>query len=229
MNLNPCHSCIVKSLTGDLFFLGSGGGNNASHMKKHFKATLVDIAPGMLAVSQKLNPECEHIKGDMRTVRLGRQFDVIFIQDAIVYMKSETDLYHAIQTAYVHCNPGGAALFAPDHTRETFKEHTGQGGHDAGEQSLRYLEWAWDPDPEDNTYVFDMVYLLRQGKQAVRCIHDRHECGLFSKADWIRLITQAGFQASSLPFEHSELEPGSACVFLGMKPINGSVIEISRI
>ena len=46
--------------------LGSGGGNNASHLKAHFQLTLVDRSPGMLAVSRELNPECEHVQGDMR-------------------------------------------------------------------------------------------------------------------------------------------------------------------
>ena len=32
--------------------------------------TLTDIAPGMLAMSESINPECEHIVGDMRTLRL---------------------------------------------------------------------------------------------------------------------------------------------------------------
>ena len=32
--------------------LGSGGGNNASHMKAHFQLTLVDRSNGMLAVSR---------------------------------------------------------------------------------------------------------------------------------------------------------------------------------
>ncbi len=39
-----------------LLELGSGGGNNASHLKRHFKMTLVDLSPGMLRVSRKLNP-----------------------------------------------------------------------------------------------------------------------------------------------------------------------------
>ena len=43
--------------------LGSGGGNNASHLKAHFQLTLVDLSPGMLAVSRELNPECEHVQG----------------------------------------------------------------------------------------------------------------------------------------------------------------------
>jgi SAM-dependent methyltransferase len=93
--------------------LGSGGGNNASHLKRHYKMTLVDLSPGMLAVSQKLNPECEHLQGDMRTARLDRTFDTVFIHDAIVYMTTEEDLRRAIETAYAHCRPGGVALFAP--------------------------------------------------------------------------------------------------------------------
>src|SRR5438874_2977152 len=87
--------------------LGSGGGNNASHLKAHFKMTLVDLSQGMLELSRKLNPECEHIEGDMKTLRLGRTFDAVFIHDAIMYMTSEHDLRLALETASVHCKPGG--------------------------------------------------------------------------------------------------------------------------
>jgi hypothetical protein len=51
--------------------LGSGGGNNASHMKRVFDMTLVDPADGMRENSRKLNPECTHLNGDMRHLRLG--------------------------------------------------------------------------------------------------------------------------------------------------------------
>src|SRR4026209_2440561 len=54
---------------------GSGGGNNASHLKARFEMVLVEPAAGMLALSRALNPECEHVQGDMRTVRLDRQVD----------------------------------------------------------------------------------------------------------------------------------------------------------
>src|SRR3990172_4246630 len=98
-----------------LLELGSGGGNNASHLKAHFQMTLVDLSPSMLAVSRALNPECEHIEGDMRSLRLGRSFDAVFVHDAIAYMTGESDLRSALETALVHCRPGGAALFCPDH------------------------------------------------------------------------------------------------------------------
>src|SRR5262245_42632219 len=134
-----------------LLELGSGGGNNASHLKRRFSMTLVDLSPGMLEVSRALNPECEHVRGDMRTVRLGRRFDAVFVHDAIVYMTTEEDLKRAIETAYLHCEPGGAALFAPDHVRENFGPSTDHGGHDGPDRSMRYLEWTWDPDPADHS------------------------------------------------------------------------------
>jgi ubiquinone/menaquinone biosynthesis C-methylase UbiE len=99
--------------------LGSGGGNNASHLKAHLQLTLVDLSEGMLEVSRELNPECEHVKGDMRTVRLGRVFDAVFVHDAVAYMTSEDDLRLVMATAFAHCRHGGAAMFDPDDLGET--------------------------------------------------------------------------------------------------------------
>lgn len=196
--------------------LGSGGGNNAAYLKASFAMTLTDISSQMLAVSRTLNPECEHIQGDMRSIRLGRQFDAVFIHDAIVYMTTEDDLKRAIETAFVHCRQGGVALFDPDYTRETFRPTTSHGGHDRDGRALRYLEWVHDPDPRDTTYTTDFALLMREGDD-VRCEYDRGICGLFCHQDWLRLIRDAGFSPRAVPFEHSEVEPGSS-VFLGIKP-----------
>src|SRR5919201_6339881 len=98
-----------------LLELGSGGGNMASHYKHEVQATLTDRSPRMLALSARLNPECEHVQGDMRTVRLGRVFDAVLVHDAVCYLTSEADLRQAMMTAFLHCRPGGTAIFAPDH------------------------------------------------------------------------------------------------------------------
>lgn len=202
-----------------LLELGSGGGNNASYMKPHFQQmVLVDLSQGMLDVSKALNPECEHIPGDMRTVRVGRQFDCVFVHDAVCYMLTEADARRAIETAFVHCAPGGSALFAPDHVRENFHASTDHGGHDDGRRGLRYLEWSWDPDPSDTTYVVDYAYLIREHDGSARVVHDRHVEGLFPRADWLRWLTEAGFEPQIVPFDHSELEPGTYEVFVCRKP-----------
>src|SRR3712207_3861404 len=91
-----------------LLELGSGGANNAVHLKAHFaQVTLTDLSPQMLAVSRALNPDCGHLLGDMRTLRLGRAFNVVFIHDAIDYMSTHHDLRLALETAFLHCTPGG--------------------------------------------------------------------------------------------------------------------------
>jgi len=198
--------------------LGSGGGNNASHLKARFEMVLVDRSPGMLDVSRALNPECEHVEGDMRDVRLGRLFDGVFVHDAIVYMTTLEEVRQVIETAWVHCRPGGAALFAPDHVRENFRASTDHGGHDLGGRGLRYLEWAWDPDPADTTYTVDYAYLLRDHDGSTRVEWDRHIEGLFARAEWLRVLSETGFRPKIVPFDHSELEPGSYEIFVCQKP-----------
>jgi SAM-dependent methyltransferase len=188
---------------GRVLELGSGGGNNASHLKAGFELTLVDLAPAMLEVSGALNPECRHVVGDMRTVRLGERFDAVFAHDAVSYMTTESDLAAVAATARAHCRPGGVALFVPDFVSETFRPGTGHGGHDQSERGLRYLEWRWDPDPADTTYLVDMAYLLRAGRD-VSVVHDRHTLGLFPTDIWLGVLDDAGFSAHVATAELSD-------------------------
>jgi SAM-dependent methyltransferase len=178
--------------------LGSGGGNNASHMKRHATLTLTDRSPQMLALSRTINPGCEHIEGDMRTMRLkARTFDAVFAHDAISYLTTETDLRATFETAFVHLRPGGVALFEPDHVRETYADGTEHGGHDSGEsgdlRGLRYVQWRWDPDPTDTWYLDEFAYLLRDADGVVTSAGDRHTLGVFPRATWFDLLGDAGF------------------------------------
>lgn len=197
-----------------LLELGSGGGNNASYLKERFRATLVDLSDEMLRVSRERNPECEHLQGDMRRARLGRTFDCVMIHDAIVYMTSEADLRQAMETAFVHCVPGGAAIFAPDHVQETFEPSTSHGGFDGEGRSLRYLEWTWDPDPADCTYLVDFAYMLREG-HSLRVESERHTAGLFARDRWLALLSEVGFEPS---LEEYETKKEEILVFVGRKP-----------
>ena len=188
----PPHPSLIE--------LGSGGGSNAYHLKPYFpQMTLTDLSPQMLAISQRLNPECEHLQGDMRAIRLKRTFDVVFVHDAIDYMLTLQDLHQALETAAVHCKPGGLALFVPDHVRETFEPSTDHGGTDGNGRSLRYMEWTYDPNELDSTYITEFAYLLREGNQPTQVEHDQHTCGLFPRADWLRLLNEVGFQAKVIP------------------------------
>lgn len=186
----------MKPAPRTLLELGSGGGSSAAHLKARFAMTLVDKSARMLEVSRKINPECEHVEGDIRHVRLGRTFDAVLVHDAIAHMTTERDLRAVMQTAREHCRPGGVGLFVPDFLRETFIAGTDQGGSDSSDRHLRFLQWVFDPDPTDTTYVVDFAILMRGRRGPARAAHDRHTLGLFPRATWLRLLREVGLKAT---------------------------------
>lgn len=192
--------------------LGSGGGNNALHLKASFTMTLIDLSEEMLEVSRRLNPECDHHRGDMRIVRLGRTFDAVFVHDAVDYMATEADLRQAVETAFTHCRAGGLAVFVPDRTREDFEETSDHGGNDGAHgRGVRYLEWSWDPDPEDTWALTEYAFLLRDVDGSVQVVHETHRLGLFGRDDWLRLLADVGFDARTLTEVTSEDRRLASC------------------
>jgi hypothetical protein len=198
-----------------LLELGAGGGSRAFHLKRHCRLTLTDLSPAMLAVSQRVNPECEHLQGDMSMLRLGRQFDVVLIHDAIMYATSPATVQATLRTAAIHCRPGGTVAILPDYVRETFVPGSDQDGHDAPDgRGLRYLEWRWDPDPTDDTYRVDYAFLLRGADGSTRVAHDRHVEGLFARAQWLRWLEEAGIPA------HGAHDSSGREIFIGTRASN---------
>ncbi|GAB2583578.1 class I SAM-dependent methyltransferase [Microlunatus antarcticus] len=200
--------------------LGSGGGNNAHHLQQRFAMTLVDLSEQMLDVSRALNPDCEHLAGDMRTLRLGRTFDAVFVHDAIEYMTTEADLRAAVATAYEHCRPGGVAVLVPDDIAENFEASTEHGGRDADDgRGVRYLSWSTDPDPADSTTTTEYAFLLRSPDGSVQVAHDTHTLGLFGRETWLRVLAEAGFEARSVAEVTSE-DRLPREFFVGRRPIS---------
>jgi SAM-dependent methyltransferase len=179
--------------------LGSGGGHNAVYLNASFAMTLVDLSEKMLDVSRRLNPECDHVWGDMRSMRLGRSFDAVFVHDAVDYMTTEIDLRRVMETTFAHCRPGAVAVFVPDRTRESFEPDADHGGTDGPDgRGVRYLEWDWDPDPRDSWTLTEYAFLLRHADGSFHTVHETHRLGLFGRDDWLRLLAETGFEPRSL-------------------------------
>lgn len=192
---------IGKGEARTVLELGAGGGNNAFYLKRDFAMTLTDVAEGMLAESRKINPECEHFVGDMRRLRLGREFDRVFVHDAICYMTTRKELREAVETAFVHCKPGGAALFCPDFTKENFEASTDCGGNDVEGRAMRYLEWVHAPREGESAYEVDYVLVMREGEGETIVVQERHQEGVFSLAEWMEVLGEVGFAGRVLENE----------------------------
>jgi SAM-dependent methyltransferase len=176
--------------------LGSGGGHVAVHLKDRFELTLVDISDDMLAVSRQLVPQFPHVRGDMRSVRLGRTFDAVLVHDAIDYIIGTNDLRQAIETAAVHCRPGGVVLFVPDYVKDTFTElaGTGGGGVDEAGRTGRFTERTWDPDPADDWVQADYEFVLCTADGDEKVISESHRLSAFSRETWRTQLSLAGLR-----------------------------------
>jgi SAM-dependent methyltransferase len=210
----------------DVLDLGSGGGHVAVHLKDRYSMTLLDLSAEMLAVSQRLNPECEHLVGDMRTVRLGRLFDAVLVHDAVDYVTSEAELRLVIGTAFAHCRAGGIAVFAPDHTAETFLAGTGGGGGDGPDgRRASFREWTSDPDGGDDWILAEYEFTLRDAHGGVQVVREAHRLGSFRRDTWLALLAEGGFTAQVRPVGEGANHPGTRGVMFAGHRLPGPASE----
>lgn len=201
--------------------LGSGGGNNASHYASWVEGPVVlsDRSPEMLALSRTINPGLEHVLGDMLTLRLGRQFEVVFVHDAATYLTTEEQVRALAETAFAHCAPGGLVMLCPDNTAENLKFETDHGGHDGDGRALRYLEWCTPGRPGTFEYYVDYVYDFHEDGKPPRVEIDRHICGALPRQVWIDALLAGGFTEPFTRYlEHSEVGEGEYEFFVARRP-----------
>ena len=185
---------------------GSGGGSNAFYFKRHFSMTLTDLSPEMLKVSRELNPDCEHIQGDMRNLDLHAQFDLVFIHDAIMHFTDKSVLLEVMHNAKKHLKENGILMIVPDQFKETFQPTTDHGGIDEGTRGMRYLEWTYDLNSDDDVTETEYLYVMRDENGVVFREYDHTLSGLFSMPEWEEMLAQSEFKAYFERVHYKELE-----------------------
>ena len=180
--------------------LGTGGGHYVSHLTDDFEVTAVDLSEQMLANSRRLNPDVEHIVGDMRSVRLGQTFDAVLIHDAIAYMTTENDLSATFTTARAHLGPGGVFLTLPDHYADRpVWPYINHQTHEQEDRELTYIEYSApdisDPSLLQSTFIF---VITENGERRIEV--DHHTTGLFPVETWRALIQEAGFRVERIDY-----------------------------
>jgi len=184
---------------GTLLHLGCGAGGHDGIFKRHFAVTGVDISRGMLDKARLQHPDIEYIEGDMRTVRLGREFDAVAIPDSIDYMSSLPELRMAIETAVAHLKPGGILLVVGK-TREAFRENNFAYSGEQEGLHVTLLENNYINQYRPDTYEATLVYLIR--RRGELSIHTEcHVLGLFSQEAWENVFTEAGLSVQKIDLD----------------------------
>ena len=182
--------------------LGCGGGSIDWHLKRHYRVTGVDVSSGMLAHARSLNPEVEYLEGDMRDVRLGREFGAVLLHDAVAYMTTPADLRAAYTTAAAHLAPGGVLVTLPEELRSRFRQHRVQSEtHARGDVSVTTVEVDYDPDPADTSFESTYMFLIRQPGRPLQIEIDTHLVGLYDVDQVLTVLREAGFDPRPEPWD----------------------------
>lgn len=113
-------AAAVHELTADLGLgsvldLGCGTGRHLAGVRADLgcEAVGVDVQTGLIRHGQATYPELELLLGDIRSVRLGRRFDLVLcLGNSLSYQLTDTDLQAAVETFAAHTQPGGHVLIS---------------------------------------------------------------------------------------------------------------------
>lgn len=105
---------IRGSAGGAWLDVACGTGRHLEQLRRSYTVAGVDRSGDMLAIARRRLPGVRLTRGDMRTFRLPRRFDVIScLFSAIGHLQSESDLLATFRNFERHLAPGGVALVEP--------------------------------------------------------------------------------------------------------------------
>jgi SAM-dependent methyltransferase len=97
-----------------LLDVACGTGKHLEHLRTRFSCEGVDLDDGLLAVARERVPEVPLHQGDMRTLDLGRRFDVVTcLFSAIGFVGGPEGLGQAASALAAHLEPNGVLIVEP--------------------------------------------------------------------------------------------------------------------
>ena len=91
-----------------------GTGRHLEHLRLHHDVVGVDASAPMLRLARRRLPGVPLVRGDMRSFRLGRTFDVVScLFSAVAHLATEQDLERTFANFERHLAPGGLAIVEP--------------------------------------------------------------------------------------------------------------------
>jgi ubiquinone/menaquinone biosynthesis C-methylase UbiE len=195
-----------------LLDVACGTGLHLKHLKDDFSCTGVDVSKSMLKIARKNAKGVTFKEADMKTLRLGKQFDVIVcLLSSIGYVKTVASLEKTIRNFSRHLKKGGLALIEPSHAKSFYV---------SGEPRITTYDGKDTKIARVNvtrirqaTAVLNMHILIAERGKDAKYFVDRHELGLFGINNTLRIMKAAGLKSKYLK---NGLMPGRE-LFVGIK------------
>jgi ubiquinone/menaquinone biosynthesis C-methylase UbiE len=202
-----------RSTGRDWLDVACGTGRHLEHLRRRFRVAGVDLSPAMLRIARRRLPGVRLYRGDMRTFRLARSFDVVScLYSAIGHLASEDELRTTFANFARHLRPGGLAIVEPWLSPERFRPRS---VHlvSARTPQVCVARMSYSTRRGRRSSV-DYHYLIGRTGGAVEYVRDTSRGLLLSPIRLIRLAADAGLRAR---FVRAGLSPGRG-LLIGQKP-----------
>lgn len=174
-----------------LLDVACGTGRHLEHLRAWFDVAGVDVDPGMVAIAQERLDGVAVQVADMRSLDLGRRFDVVVcLFSSVGYMRDLAELRRAIGAMRAHLAPGGVLVVdgwvRPDRWIEPgtiFSEAVRD-----DEAALARAGRSWR---EGRNSVLE-IHSVVATADGVDHLVDRHELTLFSDEEYRFAFTATG-------------------------------------
>ena len=187
----------LESGGNTLLDIACGTGRHLKYLKDDFSCTGVDVSKNMLKIARKNAKGVTFKEADMKTLRLGKQFDVIMcLLSSIGYVKTTARLENTIQNFSRHLKKGGLALIEPSNAKSRYvcgePRVTTYEGKDVKIARINYTNFR------QATAVLNMHLLIAERGKDAKYFVDRHELGLFGINNTLRAMKAADLKSKYL-------------------------------
>ncbi len=174
-----------------------GTGLHLKYLKDDFSCTGADISKSMLKIARKNVKGVTFKEADMKTLRLGKQFDVITcLLSSVGYVKTDASLKRTIENFSKHLKKGGVALIEPSHAGSFYlKGEPRITTYDGKEVKIARIN---DVKTRQATAVLNMHIIIAERGKDAKYFMDAHELGLFGINKTLGIMKEAGFKSKYL-------------------------------
>ncbi|OPY24054.1 MAG: ubiquinone/menaquinone biosynthesis methyltransferase [Methanobacterium sp. PtaU1.Bin242] len=201
-----------------LLDVACGTGRHADLLKNRFKIVGVDLNPEMLKIAQNKVLDVEFTEGDMKTLDLKEEFDVIICMfSAMNYNTTLDELKATLKNFYNHLYEGGILIFDLGINQENWIE--GLVSVDTVVDEKFKLARICQSHLEEGIFNANFVFLIKEDGKVDFDI-DQHKLGVFPIEDVINLMGKTGFENfiyTDFTQKNWDVLSGDRPVFVGVK------------
>ncbi len=197
------HNLIQRQSPGatTVLNLGCGSGrHDRCLVDRGYSVTGVDLSEEMLTAARDAaagNRALEYVQGDVRTVRLGKTFDVVIsLFHVMSYQVTNADLMEAFSTAHSHLAPGGVFIFDCWYGPGVLTDRPAVRVKELEDEAVSVTRIARpEMHPNENVVAVNYrVFLRDKANDSVREINETHRMRYLFMPELKLLLSSSGFE-----------------------------------